>query len=223
VTAGRPPSVPAILGRLERAYGKRPWRTWGRPLDLLIGTILSQHTNDRNSALAMQRLRKALPDWNGVADAPLWKIAGAIRPAGLHRQKARSIRDVVRRLRAERGRATLDFVRRWPTDAINAYLLSLPGIGPKTAACVLLFSRLKRPVLPVDTHVHRVSRRLGLIGPKTSADKAHELLAALVPADRVYAFHVLLIQHGRQVCHARRPDHAACVLRSICPQAGGGS
>ena len=221
MTARRTPSVALIVGRLEQAYGKRPWRTWGKPLDLLIGTILSQNTNDRNSGLAMERFEKAFPDFGDAADAPLWKIAGAIRPAGLHRQKARSIRDVLRRLRAERGRASLDFLGRWPTDRIREYLLALPGVGPKTAACVLLFSRLKRPVLPVDTHVHRVSRRLGLIGPKATAERAHDLLAAVVPPGKVYAFHVLLIRHGREVCHARRPQHGRCVLSDVCPSARG--
>ena len=218
MTGVRPPSVTLLLRRLERAYGRRPWRTWGRPLDLLIGTILSQNTTDRNSDAAFDRLRQVLPDWNAAAEAPLWKIAGAIRPAGLHRRKAAHIRAILRRLRQERGRADLDFLRRWPTDRVKEYLRALPGVGPKTAACVLLFS-LKRPVLPVDTHVHRVSRRLGLIGPRVSAEKAHDLLAGRVPPEKVYALHVLLIHHGRRICHARRPNHAACMLRDVCPSA----
>ena len=213
-----PPPIALVLRRLEKAYGKRPWRTWGRPLDVLVGTILSQNTNDRNSDAAMDRLRQALPDWDAAAAAPLWQIAGAIRPAGLHHQKAANIRTILRHLRRQYDRCDLDFLRRWPTERIWKYLMDLPGVGPKTAACVLLFS-LRRPVLPVDTHIHRVSRRLGLIGPRTTAEKAHELLAAKVPPDKVYAFHVLMIAHGRQACHARRPDHAACVLRAVCPSA----
>jgi len=168
----------------------------------------------------MERLRSVLPRWDRVADAPLATIAAAIRPAGLHRQKTRSIRAILRRIRAERGRISLDFLRRWPTGRIREYLLSLPGVGPKTAACVLLFS-LRRPVLPVDTHVHRVSRRLGLIGPRVSAEQAHDLLADIVPPAKVYAFHVLLIEHGRKVCHARRPECSACVLSDVCPCEGG--
>jgi endonuclease-3 len=159
-----------------------------------------------------------LPDWDRAADAPLSTIAAAIRPAGLHRQKARSIRAILRRVRAERGRTNLDFLRRWPTPRIKEYLLDLPGVGPKTAACVLLFS-LRRPVLPVDTHVHRVSRRLGLIGPRTTAEQAHDVLAGVVPPRKVYAFHVLLIEHGRKICHARRPECDRCVLNGICPSA----
>jgi endonuclease-3 len=216
--ADRAPSVPEVVRRLEAFYGKRPWRLWGPPLEELVGTVLSQNTNDRNSSAAMERLEAAFPDWNRAADAPLATIAAAIRPAGLHRQKARSLRAILRRIRAERGRASLDFLRRWPTDRIKAYLLSLPGVGPKTAACVLLFS-LRRPVLPVDTHVHRVSRRLGLLGPRTSAEQAHDLLAGVVPPEKVYAFHVLLIEHGRKVCHARRPQCAGCALEDVCPSA----
>lgn len=207
-----------IVGRLETAYGKRPWKLWGTPLEELIGTVLSQNTNDRNSDAAMERLRQTLPNWDRAADAPLSTIAAAIRPAGLHRQKARSIRAILRRLRQERGRVTLDFVRRWPTERIKQYLLALPGVGPKTAACVLLFS-LRRPVLPVDTHVHRVSGRLGLIGPRTTAEQAHDVLAAMVPPQKVYAFHVLLIEHGRKICHARRPECGQCVLSDVCPSA----
>ena len=166
----------------------------------------------------MERLRQTLPDWNRAADASLSTIAAAIKPAGLHRQKARSIRAILRHIRAERGRISLDFLRRWPTDRIKEYLLALSGVGPKTAACVLLFS-LRRPVLPVDTHVHRVSGRLGLIGPRITAEQAHDVLAAIVPPQKVYAFHVLLIEHGRKVCHARRPACGECVLSDICPSA----
>jgi endonuclease-3 len=166
----------------------------------------------------MERLCRTLPDWNRAADASLSTIAAAIKPAGLHRQKARSIRAILRHIRDERGRITLDFLRRWPTDRIKEYLLALSGVGPKTAACVLLFS-LRRPVLPVDTHVHRVTRRLGLIGPRITAEQAHDVLAAVVPPRKVYAFHVLLIEHGRKVCHARRPECGECVLYDICPSA----
>ena len=211
-------TMEGVVRRLERAYGKRPWRTWGPPLDELIATVLSQNTTDTNSGLAMERLRRAMPDWDTAADAPLAKIAAAIRPAGLHRQKARHIRAILRRIRRERGRVALDHLKRWPTARIHEYLRSLPGVGPKTSACVLLFS-LRRPVLPVDTHVHRVSRRLGLIPDRTSAEQAHRLLGASVPAARVYAFHVLLIEHGRKVCRARRPDCPACALADLCPSA----
>ena len=214
----RPPHVGTILRRLQKAYGPRPWRARGRPLDSLIGTILSQHTSDRNTDAAMERLKARFDTWVEAADASPAQIAAAIRPAGLHRRKAATIRTVLRQIRDARGQTDLGFLRRWPTTKVRDYLLALPGVGPKTAACVLMFC-LKRPVLPVDTHVHRVSRRLGLIGPKTTAEQAHDVLAEMVPDEKVYAFHMLLIQHGRQVCHARRPDHAACCLRDVCPSA----
>jgi len=212
--------VAAIVRRLEQSYGPRPWRAGGRPLDSLVGTLLSQNTTDRNSHWAMERLRAALPDWDAAADASLGSIASAIRPAGLHRQKAANIRAILRQVRSERGRADLGFLRRWPTERVRAYLEALPGVGPKTAACVLMFC-LKRPVLPVDTHVHRVSRRLGLIDAKTSAERAHAVLATMVPERLVYAFHVLVIAHGRQRCRARRALCRGCPLRRLCPSADG--
>jgi len=217
-SARRPPGAATVLRRLEKAYGPRPWKARGRPLDSLVGTILSQHTSDRNCDAAMARLTDRFPSWSAAADAPLREIADAIRPAGLHRRKARTLRAVLRQIRDDRGRADLRFLRRWPTPKARRYLLALPGVGPKTAACVLLFC-LKRPVLPVDTHVHRVTRRLGLIGPRTTAEQAHDALAGKVPDEKVYAFHVLLIEHGREVCRARRPDHAACCVRDLCPSA----
>jgi endonuclease-3 len=214
----RAPWVHEVVRRLEQAYGKRPWKTWGAPLDELIVTVLSQNTSDRNSDAAMDRLKAAFPGWNDAADAPLARIADAVRPAGLHRRKAKHIRAILRTIRLDRGRIDLGFLRRWPTDRIRAYLRRLPGVGPKTAACVLLFS-LRRPVLPVDTHVHRISRRLGFIGPRVTAEQAHNLLADIVPSAKVYSFHVLLIEHGRKICHARRPDCPACALARICPSA----
>jgi len=223
----RAPAVRTIVRRLEKAYGKRVWKAGGtgrpppngdRPLDSLVGTILSQNTTARNAHAAMRQLKAAFPDWGSAAEAPLSKIAAAIRPAGLHRQKAKNISGLLRIIRQEHGCVSLNFLRRRPTDHIKQYLARLPGVGPKTAACVLLFA-LKRPVLPVDTHVRRVSRRLGLIGPKTSAEKAHDVLAEMVPDALVYAFHVLLIEHGRRICRARRPDCPACVLERLCPSA----
>ncbi len=213
-----PAPAEEVLARLERAYGKRPWKTSGKPIEVLIQTVLSQNTNDTNSGRAMERIREAFPGLDAVADARLATIAAAIRPAGLHRQKARNIRSILRAIRAERGEVTLAHLKRWTTDRAHAYLKGLPGVGPKTAACVLLFS-LKRPVLPVDTHVHRVSRRLGLLGAKTSAAAAHQALAGCVPDAKVYAFHVLLIAHGRRTCHARRPACGECALALLCPSA----
>jgi len=214
-----PPELVDLMRRLAAAYGRPRWTPRGRALDVLVATILSQNTSDVNSERAMAQLVAAFPRWDDVARAPIRKIAAAIQPAGLQQQKARNLRAILRQLRKEHGRASLAFLLRWPTDRIRAYLAALPGVGPKTVACTLLFSTLRRPVLPVDTHIHRVSRRLGLLDPKTSAEVAHEVLAAWVPERLVYAFHVLLIQHGRRVCHAWRPACEACVLAQRCPSA----
>ena len=234
----RTPSVRTVVRRLQKAYGKRPWEARGaarspalrdRPLDTLVLTLLSQNTTGKNTRAAFARLRAAYRTWDAVADAPPARLADAIRPAGLHHQKARHLQAILRTIRRDRGRLSLNFLRRWPTDRVREFLSTLPGVGPKTAACVLLFG-LGRAVLPVDTHVCRVSRRLGLIDARTDAEKAHVVLAEKVPADLVYGFHVLLIEHGRRVCRARRPNCPACVLERLCPSAprkkgkrGGGS
>jgi endonuclease III len=207
-----------IVRRLERAYGPRPWRQWGRPLDGLIGTVLSQHTSDVNSDAAFRKLKQAFPKWDACTSAPASEVERAIRCGGLARQKTRSIQAILRYLEADRGRLSLDFLRRWPMSRAREYLLSLPGVGPKTAACVLLFN-LGKPALPVDTHVHRLTRRLGLIPDGASAEQAHTILQSICPQRLVYPFHVLLIQHGRQVCRSRRPRCEDCVLPDLCPAA----
>jgi endonuclease-3 len=208
--------IAQIVRRLQRAYGPHPWRRHGKPLDGLIGTVLSQHTSDTNSDAAFEKLRRAFPTWRACMNARPAEVECAIRCGGLSRQKTRSIQAILRFLQADRGRLSLDFLRRWPMRRAREYLLALPGVGPKTAACVLLFN-LHKPALPVDTHVHRLARRLGLIPDDTSAEDAHDLLESACPKKLVYPFHVLLIQHGRQVCHARRPRCGECVLADICP------
>lgn len=208
-----------IVRRLRKGYGPRPWRRWGRPLDGLIATVLSQHTSDVNSDAAYHSLRRTFRSWKAVMTAPPGVVQRAIRCGGLARQKTRFIQAILRTIQADRGRLSLEFLARLPMDKARDYLRSLPGVGPKTAACVLLFN-LGKPALPVDTHVHRLARRLGLIPDGTSADKAHERLELLCPPRLVYPFHVLLIQHGREVCHARRPRCEECVLAGICPTAG---
>ncbi len=213
-----PLEVEALVTRLERSYGEREGTPGGNPVRSLVGTILSQHTNDRNAHAALESLEARFDNWEAVADARLDRLASAIRPAGLHRQKARSIRGALRAIRDARGKVSLDPLRDAPTDEAHAALMALPGVGRKTAACVLLFC-LGRPVLPVDTHVLRVSRRLGLLDEGTSAEAAHDRLAALVPENLVYRFHVLLIAHGRARCTARHPACVGCVLEDACPSA----
>jgi endonuclease-3 len=214
-----PLSIPAIVRRLERAYGPRRWEgPCGDGIDDLVATILSQNTNDVNSGQAFDRLKAAFPTWDAVRRAPLAKVVNAIRVGGLAPTKARRIRRVLDIILQRYGRLSLAFLRDAPLDEARQALASLPGVGPKTVGCVLMFG-FNRPVLPVDTHVHRVTLRLGLIPPKTSAARAHDLLQAQVPDRLVYPFHVLLIAHGRRTCHARRPDCPHCVLADRCPSA----
>lgn len=220
--AARRRRVIAIANRLEREYGL-PQPRPGRPLDVLVGAILSQNTSDINSDLAFARLRERFPSWRQVAQAPVRSIEAAIRPGGLASIKAPRIRDILRRIRAERGSLSLDFLGGMNDDEARDYLLTLPGVGLKTANVVLLFA-LGRHVFPVDTHILRVSKRLELIGPRTSADRAHRELAALIPPRRRRGLHLNLIAHGRRVCRAARPRCRACVLHGarLCPYPGRG-
>jgi len=216
--AGLARRIARIVRILEVFHGPCPPLRPEKPLDGLIRTVLSQHTSDVNSDAAYRSLRRAFPAWEACLAASPGAVERAIRRGGLARRKSRTIHGVLRCLRRSRGRLSLDFLSRWPTDRARAYLLGMPGVGPKTAACVLLFC-LGRPALPVDTHVHRVARRLGLIPGRTSARRAHGLLEAACPADLVYAFHMLLIRHGRAVCRAVRPRCRACPLAPLCPSA----
>jgi len=210
-----PKGITAICRRLKKVYGPvRPPRE--RPvLDALVATILSQNTSDSNSHAAFEELRRRFDDWDAVRRAPAARIAGAIRRAGLSNQKAPRIKAILQRIHDERGELSLEFLRSKRAPEAVDYLTDMPGVGPKTAACVLLFA-CRKPVLPVDTHVHRVSRRLGLIGPRTDAAKAHEELAPLVPARRVLEFHVQLVRHGRSCCTARNPECEDCPLLDLC-------
>jgi endonuclease-3 len=210
-------SVAEICRRLRKQYG--PLEPWEKlpPLDELIATILSQNTSDRNSDAAFAELRRSFADWDALRRASLAEIVRAIRIGGLARQKAPRIRSILRQIYDRHGELSLDFLRTLPAAEGLAYLRSFVGVGPKTAACVLLFA-CDKPVLPVDTHVHRVSRRLGLIGASVNAAKAHEVLATLTPAAKVLEFHIQMIRHGRRVCTARKPHCADCVLLNGCPE-----
>ncbi len=210
-----PAKVRAVYERLVEVYGPRTLRPSRDPLDELILTILSQNTSDRNSGRAYRLLRAKYPTWEQVMEAPLPELYEVIRPAGLGNIKAPRIQNTLREILARRGELSLDFLEELPLEEARRWLLSLDGIGPKTAACVLLFA-LGKPALPVDTHVYRVARRLGLIGPKVSADQAHALLEAALPPEAIYAFHVDLIQHGRLICHAQRPRCEVCPLNDLC-------
>jgi len=202
--------------RLGKLYGIPRRRRSGTALDELILTILSQNTNDRNSGEGFRRLKAAFADWAAVENAPWQKVAAALRVAGLANVKSRRIQAILRRLREAHGGYTLEFLRKMETTAARDYLLAIPGVGPKTAACVLLFS-FGKPVFPVDTHIHRVTRRLGIIPEKMNAEAAHEELQKLVPLQLAYPLHILLIRHGRNTCHAQHPTCPECVLLDICP------
>jgi endonuclease-3 len=207
--------VNEIGQRLLAAYGRPEWRPHLDPVSELVSTILSQNTNDTNRDVAFERLRARLPTWELVRDAEPETVVEAIRPAGLANQKGPRIQNALRLISRERGELDLDFLAEWPVAEAKAWLSAIKGVGPKTAAIVLLFS-LGRPAFPVDTHVHRVTRRLGLIGPRVSREKAHDELEALVPEEDYYALHLNLIRHGRQVCTSRRPHCPDCFLRDLC-------
>jgi endonuclease III len=205
-----------ILRRLGRVFGPVEPPEQLPVLAELIATILSQNTTDANSGAAFEELRRRFRDWEAVRRASVEQVADAIRIAGLANQKTPRIKAVLQRLHEERGELSLEFLHEMPLGEACEYLRRFPGVGPKTIACVLLFA-CRKPILPVDTHVHRVSQRLGLIGPKTNEGKAHAELARLVPAERVLDFHIQLIRHGREVCSARNPRCTECVLLDCCP------
>ena len=201
--------------RLIAAFGEPPRRQHLDPVSQLVSTIISQNTHDVLRDKAFAALRQRFPTWEQVRDAPLEHVVAAIQVAGLSQQKAPRIQEALRRITSEQGQLSLDFLGRMEVADAKKWLTSINGVGPKTAAIILLFS-LQRPAFPVDTHVHRVTRRLGLIPPKTSREKAHDLLEALLPPETYYAFHLNVIRHGREVCQARRPRCERCALRDLC-------
>ena len=182
-------------------------------------TVLSQHTSDTNRDRAYADLRKRLPTWDEVADAPLPVLARAIRRGGLGPTKAVRIRAMLRAMRESGVPLDEAAFTRMPDVELWDTLVALPGVGPKTAACVLLFS-LDRPYFPVDTHVHRVARRLGLVPPHADAVATQAAFQSSVPPDDMYALHMNLIRHGREICVAIRPRCSVCVLRDLCPRVG---
>jgi endonuclease-3 len=200
-----------IVDRLEAAYGKAVLRTRRPALDELVLTILSQNTSDRNSEHAYARMRERFPTWEDVRDAPETELVEALRPGGLAVQKAPRIQTVLR----DMDRLDLAWLGGLPVDEAMRWLVALPGVGPKTASCVLLFS-LDVPVMPVDTHIHRIALRVGLVPAGTTADAAHALLTEMTPPDRMLEAHLLLIRHGRTTCTARRPRCEECVLLDLC-------
>lgn len=207
-----PRRLRAILERLRERYGRPSTRIHGAPVDELVLTVLSQNTNDRNRDVAYERLRERFPSWEAVRDAPVEEIEDAIRPGGLAVTKAPRIQRILQAI----GDLDLAWLADAPLEDARAYLCALPGVGRKTAACVLLFAYGRHDV-PVDTHVHRVGTRLGLFREGASLDECHdEMLCLSAGADPIEA-HVALIRHGRRLCAARNPACGRCPLLRMCP------
>lgn len=204
-----------VTDLLTQTYGYPTWRQHLPPVDELVSTILSQSTTDTNRDRGFYALKARYPDWESVRDAPVQEIEDVIRPAGLAKQKAPRIKNALHYITEQCGSITLDFLQDMPLDDAKTWLTRIDGIGPKTAAIILLFS-FNRPAFPVDTHVHRVTGRLGLIGEKTSADKAHAILEAIAPPENYYADHLNFIRHGREVCKAQNPRCGVCFLADHC-------
>jgi len=207
------------LDILDDFYGARQWRPGRDALDELVLTILSQNTTDRNSGRAFRELKHTYRTWQEVCDASEAELAQVIRVAGLAHYKAPRIQTVLQHLATDYGVFSLDFLAQMPPSDAQTWLTNHPGIGPKTAACVLLFA-FGMPVVPVDTHIGRVAYRLGLVATQNPV-KAQQLLEHLVPAERKYAFHMHFIQLGRLICHARSPQCSKCPLMQQCPSAQG--
>lgn len=203
------------MAALEPLYGRPRPTPSHDPLAELILTVLSQNTADTNSGRAFVQLMRRYPSWNAIANAPLDDLVATIQSGGLAQQKAPRIQAILRAVAERSPDWDLSFLDDMPLEDARSWLRALPGVGPKTAACVLLFS-LGRPALPVDTHVERVSKRLGLIPQNATADQAHDLLEGLVDPADYYRFHMLLIKHGRRTCHARKPACERCPILA-CP------
>jgi endonuclease III len=201
-----------ITDRLAKEYGRPVLRPHHAPIDELVLTVLSQNTNDRNRDVAYFRLRERFPTWDAVREAPVEEVEEAIRPGGLAPTKSVRIHQILDAI----GEDDLLWLADAPLDEAREYLVGLPGVGRKTAACVLLFS-FGRPDVPVDTHVYRVGTRLGLFRPGASFEEAHDELLRLCDPEDAYELHVLLIRHGRRICVARSPRCPECPLKRMCP------
>lgn len=211
----RPPPrrVTALRERLRAIYGTPLMEPHGDPLAELVLTVLSQSTNDRNRDVAFLRLRERFPSWHAVRDAPVDAIEEAIKPGGLHVQKSRRIKEMLNALPED---LDIAWMKEAPVEDARGALCALPGVGRKTAACVLLFAYARRDV-PVDTHVSRVGTRLGLLRPGAPFDELHDEMLRLTPPGAELELHVNLLRHGRRTCHSRSPACRACALRRMCP------
>jgi endonuclease III len=212
--------VRAIRDRLRLIYGRPLARPHGHPIAELVLTVLSQSTNDRNRDVAYLALRERFPMWEEVRDAPVDGIEEAIRPGGISRVKSARIKSILRAITdtAPGGELSLDWLAGLEVPVAQRYLTGLPGVGRKTAACVLLFALGMRDV-PVDTHVSRVGARLGMFRPGAPFEELHDTMLALTPPGEELELHLNLLRHGRRTCHARRPNCRGCGLQRMCPSA----
>jgi endonuclease III len=184
-------------------------------LDELVLTVLSQATSDINSGRAFEGMQARFATWDEVLNAPTDEVADSIRAGGIADVKAARIQTILADIEEREGAVALDRLEELPDEEVEDYLCSLPGVGPKTAACVLVFS-MGRPAFPIDTHVHRIVRRLGWIGPKDNAEVTHRQLTPRVPPEIRYSLHMALIEHGRKICKAQRPRCSECALLDMC-------
>ncbi|MGJ3240671.1 MAG: endonuclease III domain-containing protein [Anaerolineae bacterium] len=199
---------------LAETYGVKQWKRHDG-MDELISCILSQSTTDANRDRGFEALKTQYPQWEDVHHATIDELIETIRPAGLANSKGPYIQGSLKAIFEERGEYNIDFIEKLPVEEAKAWLQNLPGVGPKTAAIVLCFG-YNRPAFPVDTHVHRTGKRIGLLPPKISANKAHEHMETIVPPEDFYAFHLQLIYHGRAICSARNPKCEDCPIRQHC-------
>ena len=209
-------SPDTIIEKLSAIYGEFEQTPRYNALDELIFTVLTQHTSDLNAERAFDRLRETIPTWEEVMVADQQVIADAIFHGGMSNQKSKRIKDILASILERHGELEIEFLRDYGLEDARRWLVELPGVGPKTAAVVMVFA-LGMPAFPVDTHIHRVSKRLGLIEEKTTADAAHEIMERQVRPELRFQLHMQLITHGRQICKARRPLCGECPLSADCP------
>ena len=211
--------IASMLAILDDEYGRAPHRPHGDALSELVLALLSQHTSDHNSGRAFHRLIERFPEWDAVIEAPTSAVEDAIRPGGLAPTKAPRLQARLAEVRDRVPDFDLAFLETMPIEEAKAWLRSLPGVGHKSAAVTLMFA-LGRPAMPVDTHVGRVAKRLGLTPENASPDRQSELIEEMLAPEQMLAFHVDLIQHGRRTCHARNPACERCPLLARCPRIG---
>ena len=211
--------IAEMLAILDEVYGRAPHRPHGDALSELVLALLSQHTSDHNSGRAFHRLIERFPDWDAVIEAPTSEVEDAIRPGGLAPTKAPRLQALLAEVRDRVPDFDIDFLETMPVEESKAWLRSLPGVGHKSAAVTLMFA-LGRPAMPVDTHVGRVAKRLGLTPERANPDQQAELIEEMLEPEQMLAFHVDLIQHGRRTCHARNPECDVCPLLAHCPRVG---